>query len=368
MASPATACAGSCPSTAGTFIGTFEIGFDLDASLLEAFRESQGSDVSLFTYVQDPEEGTVLKLYVSTLAEPFTVPDATRQEVLDTAQWRITVIEGGEEPYSVITSPLLDHAGAVVGVVEISAPRGAAIQRINKSLLTSLVVGSVLLGASVLILWLLLTRSVIQPLVQLTGVALKLADGDPRVIVAHTDRKDEVGTLTRAFANTAAYLSAAAGTATSIAAGDLTTSVTPRSDVDALGQAFARMVADLRSTLSQVARAVSEVQAASARLVDHTHSVGDASRQIAATVEQVSAGTRQQADSVTHTANSMAQMKSAIEGVAQGAQEQASAMTLLLYRPGDQLRYRTGHRQHPDRQPQLLQRRQRRSSRHARRR
>ncbi len=309
----------------GEFIGTFEIGFDFGEDLLTSFKTAQGSDVSVYLY--DPKADEPFTLLASTLETPAEVSAADRQSVIDTGASHVSEVSLDGALHRVITHPLTDFSGHVVGVFEIDVSRVAALDRIQWTQMLSLAIGAGFLVVAVLAMWLLLTRSVIRPLTHLTDVALKLAEGDTRVAVAHTDRKDEIGKLTRAFASTASYLDAAAQTATAVAAGDLTTAVKPRSNVDALGQAFAKMISDLRSTLTQVARAVSEVQAASARLVEHTHNVGDASRQIAATVEQVSAGARQQADSVTRTANSMAQMKGAIEGVAQGAQEQASAMT-----------------------------------------
>ncbi|HRE30281.1 MAG TPA: methyl-accepting chemotaxis protein, partial [Anaerolineales bacterium] len=145
--------------------------------------------------------------------------------------------------------------------------------------------------------------------------------------IKQTGRKDEIGQLARAFSETVAYLNDAAQTAVRVAGGDLTAEIKPRSADDTLGQAFARMLCDLRQSLTQVSNAAVEVQTASSRLVAHTHEVGDATRQIAATVQQVAAGTREQADGVSRTSSSMDQMKGAIEGVAQGAQEQASAMT-----------------------------------------
>ena len=309
----------------GQFIGTFEIGFDFGEDLLTSFKSAQGSDVSVYLY--DPKADEAFTLLASTREKPAEVPAADRQAVIDTGASRVSEVSLEGALHRVITHPLTDFSGHTVGVFEIDVSRVAALDRIQQTQMLSLAIGAGFLVVAVLAMWLLLTRTVIRPLVQLTDVALKLAEGDTRVAVTHTDRTDEIGKLTRAFASTAGYLDAAAQTATAVAAGDLTTAVNPRSNVDALGQAFAKMVADLRSTLAQVAHAVSEVQAASGRLVEHTQHVGDASRQIAATVEQVSAGTRQQADSVTRTANSMAQMKGAIEGVAQGAQEQASAMT-----------------------------------------
>ncbi len=311
----------------GAFIGTFEIGFDIDSTLLESFKGTQGGDVSLFIYTPDAEDKPIFTPYISTMTEPHVVADDIRQVVVDTAEPAITQVNLNDEPFSVITYPVQDHAGAIVGVVEISASRAEALGRIQQSLATGLAIASLLLIVTGVFLWQLLARTVINPLKQLTAIAVRLADGDTQVGLRQCTRRDEIGQLTNAFDRTISYLNDAAQLAATVARGDLTADVQPRSAQDTLGIAFARMVTDLRLSLGQVAQAANQVQVASQDLARHTSQVGDATRQIAATVEQVSAGTRQQADGVSRTANSMTQMKGAIEGVAQGAQEQASAMT-----------------------------------------
>ena len=311
----------------GAFVGTFEIGFDLDVTLLESFKAAQGNDISLFIYTPDSEDGTLFSPYVSTLEEPFAIADDVRLSVLDTDTPRISQVARDGEAYSVISHPLVDHNGVTVGMIEVSASRAAAVERLNQSLVTSLLVAGMFLVILGALLWQLLARTVITPIRQLTHVAVQLGTGDTGMEIKQTGRKDEIGQLARAFSETVAYLNDAAQTAVRVAGGDLTAEIKPRSADDTLGQAFARMLCDLRQSLTQVSNAAVEVQTASSRLVAHTHEVGDATRQIAATVQQVAAGTREQADGVSRTSNSMDQMKGAIEGVAQGAQEQASAMT-----------------------------------------
>ncbi len=309
----------------GVFIGTFEIGFDFSVTLLEDFKASHGSDVSVYLYDAKSEEP--FTLLASTRSTPTEISLATRQAVIDGSQAQIAESDLDGEPHRIISQPLKDFSGHNVGIVEIDVSRAAAIDHIQQSQALSLGVGGALLLIAGLAMWWLLSGIVIRPLTTLTGVAERLADGDTSVVIPQNTRSDEIGKLTRAFARTAHYLADVAQTASAVSAGDLTRIVSPRSAADTLGQAFAHMVDDLRQALNQVSQAADEVQSASQHLVDNTTRVGDASRQIAATVEQVSAGARQQADGVSRTANSMNQMKSAIEGVAQGAQEQASAMT-----------------------------------------
>ncbi|HRF46479.1 MAG TPA: methyl-accepting chemotaxis protein [Anaerolineales bacterium] len=309
----------------GEFIGTFEIGFDLSAALLDEFKHSQRSDVSV--YIFDAGADEAFTLLASTLSTPPQALAATRRSVIDDSLPAISQVEIDGEPHRAITYPLVDFSGKPVGVFEVTVSRAAALSRIQTSQYLSLGVGITLLLVAGLAIWRVLSASIIRPIAQLTDVAVRLADGDTRANVAATSRTDEIGQLTRAFSRTSDYLIGSSQTAAAVAAGDLSKAIQPRSEHDTLGLALARMIVDLRSALTQILASANEVQTASQNLVGSTTRAGNATRQIAATVDQVAMGTHQQADGVTRTSGSMNQMKSAIEGVAQGAQEQASAMT-----------------------------------------
>lgn len=71
----------------GALIGTFEIGFDIDANyLLESFKGTQGGDVSLLIYTPDTEDKPAFTPYISTMTEPHVVADDIRQVVVDTVE------------------------------------------------------------------------------------------------------------------------------------------------------------------------------------------------------------------------------------------------------------------------------------------
>jgi methyl-accepting chemotaxis protein len=134
---------------------------------------------------------------------------------------------------------------------------------------------------------------------------------------------DEVGQLADAFRDMVDYLQNMAGVADKMSRNDLTEDVTPKSERDNLGNAFAQMITNLRAVMAQVADNANSVGDASSQLSMAAAQAGQATSQIAATVQQVAKGTQQQSESVTRTAASVEQMKRAIDGVARGAQEQA---------------------------------------------
>jgi methyl-accepting chemotaxis protein len=75
--------------------------------------------------------------------------------------------------------------------------------------------------------------------------------------------------------------------AIAIAQNDLTTSVTPKSDKDELGNSFSKMIAGLRDAVSLIAESANAVTSAAAQLAKASEQSGEATSQIATTIQQV---------------------------------------------------------------------------------
>jgi len=178
-----------------------------------------------------------------------------------------------------------------------------------------------------------ISRSITVPLnlVVKTSQALSVGELAREMSKAEKDtvrlRKDEIGEIGKSFEQLINYMQEMGVAAASIADNDLTISVTPKSEKDELGNAFAKMAAGLREAVGQVAESANAVSAAAAQLASASEQSGDASRQIATTIQQVAMGITQQTGGVTKTSASVEQMNRAIDGVAQGAQEQAKAIS-----------------------------------------
>jgi methyl-accepting chemotaxis protein len=173
------------------------------------------------------------------------------------------------------------------------------------------------------------------PIQVVSGAMNKLAQGDllKDIDVQKREsilkRRDEIGQMGEALQNVVGYLSTMASTAEAIAAGDLTVEVTPRSDQDVLGHAFARMVRGLRDIVQGVAQNAQALEAAATELAEAANQAGQVTGQIATTIQQVAKGTSQQSEAASRTAASVEQMTRAIQGVAKGAQEQAVAVNKM---------------------------------------
>jgi methyl-accepting chemotaxis protein len=193
-----------------------------------------------------------------------------------------------------------------------------------------------IIGVAILVAFgfgVLISRSITVPLNLVVKTSQALSVGELARDMSEEDknsvrlRRDEIGDIGKAFDELINYLQGMGAAASSIANNDLTSSVSPKSEKDELGNAFAKMVAGLREAVGQVAESANAVSAASSQLASASEQSGDAARQIATTIQQVALGITQQTSGVTKTSDAVEQMNRAIEGVAQGAQEQAKAIS-----------------------------------------
>jgi methyl-accepting chemotaxis protein len=99
-------------------------------------------------------------------------------------------------------------------------------------------------------------RSLTDPLDEVVAVATRIAAGELSVVIPHTKR-DEVGRLPRSMAAMVSYLREMSAVAQAISAGDLSRTVTPRSERDEFGQALSGMLRYLRE-MSQLAERLAD--------------------------------------------------------------------------------------------------------------
>jgi methyl-accepting chemotaxis protein len=172
-----------------------------------------------------------------------------------------------------------------------------------------------------------IASGITKPIKLMANTANRLAQGDIDLTLEYTSR-DEYGILADSFRQMIDYQKEMTDVAIVISNGDLTSTIHLKSDKDALGNAFKRMVESLRNSVGQVAESATALNNASAQLASASMQTGEATSQIATTIQQVAKGIVQETDSITHTAHSVEQMGRAIDGVAKGAQEQAKAISM----------------------------------------
>ena len=162
-----------------------------------------------------------------------------------------------------------------------------------------------------------------RPIGRVVIASTALAEGDSSAHVEVRSR-DELGRMAEAFNRISVYNSEMADAATTIADGDLTVEVVPKSEKDELGIAFSTMVSSLGSVVSSVREAAMSVASSSVELEDSTKQVGDASRGLAEVSQQLAEGSSNQASSMKTAVGFMETLVSGVERVRTDSNEQVA--------------------------------------------
>jgi len=167
-------------------------------------------------------------------------------------------------------------------------------------------------------------RGIMRALRQVLVAAEGIAEGD---LDQHVDVKsrDEIGQMAGAFGRMVEYLHESAGVAARVADGDLTVEVTPRSPRDVLGNAFARMVAQLRDLAGKLSGSAQSLSAASQQMATTSEEAGRAVGEIASAVGEVARGAERQVRAVEEAKTASEEVATASAAGAQNAQDTSHA-------------------------------------------
>jgi methyl-accepting chemotaxis protein len=188
---------------------------------------------------------------------------------------------------------------------------------------TSIVIGVLaLLAAAGLAVG--LARHLGRRLRALSVAAEALAEGDVDHELSVSGR-DEVGRTAGSLATMVEHLRSLAGAADRVATGDLTVDVQPRSARDRLGAAFAGLVAELRTAVTQMSRSATSVAGASELVASSSADAGRAVEEIARALGDVASGAERQVRSVTSARATTEQVAGATTASAHDAHETSRA-------------------------------------------
>jgi methyl-accepting chemotaxis protein len=176
-------------------------------------------------------------------------------------------------------------------------------------------------------------KSITEPLNHLITVAREIGDSGDLDQNIDIHRNDEIGALATTFNNMVAYLKEMASVSMSVAEGDLTVEVVPRSKRDTLGNAFLRMSHGLQELVrttrdsagqvsagsNQVAGAADESAKVSVQASSAIEEVTSTMHEMSVNVQNVVKNTQVQASSVAETSASIDQMVTSIQRVADTA-------------------------------------------------
>jgi methyl-accepting chemotaxis protein len=230
-----------------------------------------------------------------------------------------------------VTTAMLDYLNQLNGLkVEVADQRYQSSNEIFKQtqFLIFIVSGVIVLFGFGIAFF--LARSISSGVGQMAKVADGISNGELEHQIT-VKSKDEVGDMAQSFIRMTAYLNTMAEAANQMASGDLTHDVTPISDRDVLGNAFAQMIMNLRISVAEVQDNAESLAAASQQLSSASNQAGEATNQIATTIQQIAQGTSQQSESISNTVQSVEMVGQSIQDVARGAREQAAGVQKASY-------------------------------------
>jgi methyl-accepting chemotaxis protein len=193
------------------------------------------------------------------------------------------------------TDKLSIDATKLAGLISKEDAKDATSSKNSATLITAALglLGVVLALAIVLVL----SRRIVGGVRQMLAAAKALAQGD---VDQHLDvhGRDEIAAIGNAFGEVIDYLRETAGAASEMGSGNFAVDITPRSERDALRNAFIEM----RDRVGEVVRAISGTSHAltnsSVQMASTTEEVGRAIGEIAESVGQVASGAEEQVRAV----------------------------------------------------------------------
>src|SRR6266849_1481949 len=292
--------------------------------------ESQaGSDVLRTALIQ--VEGTE-----TTWADNFAKPLLAKRHQVDSgdatvSDLQIFYLQKDPASWLVKSSAVLDQSSVDITKFQDDSNKSAATVSTFISLLTTLgTLAAVLAGLFVAFYT---AKSLTEPHTHLITVAREIGDSGDLDQNIDIHRNDEIGALATTFNNMVAYLKEMAGVSMSVAEGDLTVEVVPRSKRDTLGNAFLRMSHGLQDLVRSTRDSAGQVSAGSNQVAGAADESAKVSVQASSAIEEVTStmhemsinvqnvvkNTQVQASSVAETSASIDQMVTSIQRVADTA-------------------------------------------------
>ncbi|HYZ80358.1 MAG TPA: HAMP domain-containing methyl-accepting chemotaxis protein, partial [Solirubrobacteraceae bacterium] len=220
------------------------------------------------------------------------------------------------------TGPLSHAAQKLSGIVS-TEDRHSASSSKSSAILISIILAviSILLGIGIVILQ---SRRIVGGVRRMLKAAKRLSRGEvERDVIVRG--KDEIAAMGHAFNEVIGYLRETAGAAGEMGAGNFAVEIAPRSDQDALRNAFVEM----RDRVGEVVRAISgtsdALNSSSLQMASTTQQVGRAIDEIAESVGQVASGAEEQVRAVDQVRAMSEEVATASRASSASAAETAQA-------------------------------------------
>ncbi len=184
---------------------------------------------------------------------------------------------------------------------------------------------AVVMAVTCLVLLFVVGGAISRNTKKVANIANKLALGDTKQKI-DVKSNDETGDMGKAMSAVINYLWEMSQVADRISEGDLTMAVEPKSDKDTLGNAFSKMIKNLRGLVSKVDTNTQSMVTASEQLASASEQSGSATEQIASVSQQIAKGAVEQTKGIDEVNNALTDLTKAIETVGSGSVEQSKAV------------------------------------------
>lgn len=195
-----------------------------------------------------------------------------------------------------------------------------------------IIVASALLMGLGIVLATMITRSITRPVTALQIAVVEITRGNLSAVI-DTRRKDELGTLSRSFAEMQESLRHMTVFSERIAGGDLTTQAIKRSESDTLGGSLENMLQNLRRQSTEIQEGVDILSAATGEISASTSQFAANSSETAAAVSQTTT-TIEEVKQTTHLSNEkakqMAESTRKTEAIAQAGMDSVEETTKAM--------------------------------------
>jgi methyl-accepting chemotaxis protein len=216
-----------------------------------------------------------------------------------------------------------DKAGQIASdAVEAQKMSMAAEARFANLLSLGTTAAAVLLG---LIFAVFITRAILRGVRGAIAVAEAVAHGDLEVKVV-IESHDEIGALLVSMQRMIEAERMVAGVAGSLADGDLSVSVTPRSDKDVLLRSMLDMIERLRDVVGEVQSGAENVASGSEEMSASAESLSQGATEQASAVEESSSAMEEMASSISQNADNAKQTEAIAVKAAGDARESGQAV------------------------------------------
>jgi methyl-accepting chemotaxis protein len=181
------------PVTADRHLGTVEFGMSLGAPLVQRFKRSQGSELSLFVVGKDGR----MTAFASTLGGEIATSTADLEAALRGERLLRYVTVGGL-PKVVLVTALPDYSGRPAAAAELVMDIASYRQALADGRLVGILAALFALGLGVAFT-LVIHRTVARPVQTMTAVMEQLATGDLAVSIPEPAGRDEIAQMARAL-------------------------------------------------------------------------------------------------------------------------------------------------------------------------